>query len=422
MISNRGNEEQRQSYMLRWLHGFLAIAILSCCGCQCWGPTSTCLRQEGPVLSVARRLRQQHLERSAYQRVIPSPYQDTTGFDPSGQYSANASEPTMPSRFHPVPTRNVFHPPVQQDLGFHNAMPPLEGPYGYNGEANGHVESAPGVISGGSVEGRNTGPGNRQMVPSPGRSSSPELTEPLQISPSIIEPDIEALPPPKEVFPNPVESGDLQNTRYNGQVNRRVFSTVSHQKLIQYPYLMDANQGVSDWVRGTAKEEVKVPTVLQEPPYSQRQSQGAGDPLSINQRAAGRNGYPPLGGQTSLRSVPTFAPPVYAGQYLEANQAVRLASGQQESESVLGRVRNYGPNPEFTQPMASKIPPLPAGGQQVVPGNGVPYFPLSPNSHTMFQNGMAGRASGGQADFNQPVTLHSAIEPAFTQGAPSVYR
>lgn len=180
-------------------------------GCQCWGPGATCLRPEGPIVGRAESLRQQHLERSHYYREVPmfEQYLDG-GPDPHQQ---------APSRFLPVPTRNVFQSPTI-------------------GIATENVRETPGD------------PPTYESTP--GRSNAEELPPPQRRTPP---PDAsDASPVPLPPGTRPLELGP------------QATSDLLHRQMVQYPYAADTQQRVADWVHGshgsTTRESLRLHSAL----------------------------------------------------------------------------------------------------------------------------------------------------------------
>jgi hypothetical protein len=105
---------------------------------------------------------------------------------------------SLPSRFHPVPTRNVFQPPLADAEGF---VAPL-----------------------------NATPGG-EVLPPPQESASEEYWAwpPESVNPAP-EPTVPHRGPTPATEPSP--------------------DPTLHRNLIQYPYNTDVQRNVSDWVRG----------------------------------------------------------------------------------------------------------------------------------------------------------------------------
>ncbi|MDP1560581.1 MAG: hypothetical protein Q8M16_04210 [Pirellulaceae bacterium] len=183
-------------------------------GCQCWGPGATCLRPEGPIVGRAETLRQQHLERSHYYREVPmfEQYLDG-GPDPHQQ---------TPSRFHPVPTRNVFQSPTS------------------------------GIATESVMEPR----GHQPMFgPAPGRSNTEELPPPQRRT---LSPDTsDASPVPSSPGTQSLDLGP------------QAMSDLLHREVVQYPYATDTQQRVADWVHGShgsgTRESLRLHSALRTP-------------------------------------------------------------------------------------------------------------------------------------------------------------
>jgi hypothetical protein len=180
----------------RWSSGVAALGWTLLVGCQCWGPSATCLRPHGPVVSNTEALRQQHLERSHYQRQIPM-------FDRYLEGGTDGHQ-QLPSSFHPVPTRNVFQPPLYAEP--HWPGHPVDGsgaPLPRGGAANGEELPPP---RGGNADGW----------------SDPEADDQYDFS------------------SEPWEDGD----------SARRPSRPTHRELVRYPNNKQIDRPVADWVRG----------------------------------------------------------------------------------------------------------------------------------------------------------------------------
>lgn len=169
--------------------------LASVSGCQCWGPSGTCLRPEGFVARRADVLRQQHLERSHYTREVPM-FEEYLSGAPDGHQQ-------LPSRFHPVPTRNVFQSPGV----IHHGQSPIV------------TDSSNGFS-----------PTNQPDRP---QSTVEELP----------------LPQPTAAQPNG-PSTDGNQGPLPLELGPQASSEVLHRQLVQYPYTMAPQQKVADWVRG----------------------------------------------------------------------------------------------------------------------------------------------------------------------------
>ncbi|MBL8889588.1 MAG: hypothetical protein JNL67_06390 [Planctomycetaceae bacterium] len=184
-------------YRASWVVGVGCLVVMS--GCQCWGPAGTCLRPNGLIARRADELQQQHLERSHYTREVPMFEQYLSG-TPDGHQQ-------LPSRFHPVPTRNVFQPP--------------------------------GVIHSGQYpEGANSGDGLNPNV-------QPEQRYPL--------PEELPMPQPNRAQPNGRDTQppfDATQSPLPLELGPQASADLSHRQAIQYPYTMAPQQQVADWVRG----------------------------------------------------------------------------------------------------------------------------------------------------------------------------
>jgi hypothetical protein len=187
----------------RWTTVFAALGLAWLVGCQSWGPSATVLRPHGPILTRTDALRQQHLERSHYHRDIPR-FERYLDGGPDGHQQ-------LPSRFHPVPTRNVFQPPVEPESLW--PVAPVERP---------------------------TGP-----LP-PGSGSSRE-----------------ELPPPRggnlEDWLEQESSGEqgLGEEWWDGTEAGSHRNGPTHRELVRYPQTRQLDRPVSDWVRGNYGVDVK---------------------------------------------------------------------------------------------------------------------------------------------------------------------
>jgi hypothetical protein len=194
------------------LLGCLTTAVMVASGCQCWGPSATCLRSEGAIVRRADTIRQQHLERSHYYRDVPMFEQYLDG--------APETHQQIPSRFHPVPTRNVFQSPL------------------WSGET-------------GSVIEREYG---QPPVAPPGRIPAEELPAPK--SPVEVDgtPSFEG----QTFAPNP--------TTPPLEFGPQASSDLLHRELIQYPHQRATQQRVADWVQGNyvngTKESLRLHSAL----------------------------------------------------------------------------------------------------------------------------------------------------------------
>lgn len=195
-----------------WL--VLGLCLLS--GCQCWGPSATCLRPNGPILTRTDALREQHRIRSHYQHEIPA-------FE---AYLSGAPDPhqQLPSRFHPVPTRNVFRTPAPVPT--------------WSAETGGGATSArPDEWANPPTNAPlDLGPGSN------GRLPSKDGIEPG--TPSLEGPEL--LPPPRSLGPTtqlgPAGTPSMQTMNAAGPL--------LHRQMIDYPHNVHRTQKVSDWVRG----------------------------------------------------------------------------------------------------------------------------------------------------------------------------
>lgn len=168
-------------------------------GCQCWGPSGTCLRPDGFVAQRADELRQQHLERSHYTREVPMFEQYLSGA-PDGHQQ-------LPSRFHPVPTRNVF-----QTAGVIHHDQNSMVPYSSDG----------------------LGPSNQLD------RTRPSVEELPQPQPTPAQPNGRSTQPSTDGTQGPVPL----------ELGPQASSDPLHRQVIQYPYTMAPQQKVADWVRG----------------------------------------------------------------------------------------------------------------------------------------------------------------------------
>lgn len=217
-VHNRQTSPMLQRLVLGCWIGVVSLAS----GCQCWGPSATCLRPEGPVARRAETLRQQHLERSNYYRDVPMFEHYLDGGPDAHQQ--------VPSRFHPVPTRKVFQSPTG-GFGPDSVMEP-EGNQPLRGTA-------------------------------PNRSSVEELPLPQILrdnssSPSTGQP---SLTPAPETTLTPLAAPlDL---------GPQASSDLLHRQLIQYPHTTHSQQQVADWVRGNyvtgSKESLRLHSALRTP-------------------------------------------------------------------------------------------------------------------------------------------------------------
>lgn len=187
----------------RGASGVAALGLTLLVGCQCWGPSATCLRPHGPVVSTTETLRQQHLERSQYQRQIPM-------FDRYLEGGTDGHQ-QIPSSFHPVPTRNVFQPPLSAE--------PLWPSYPVDGSG------AP-LQRGGTTNGEELPP------PRGGNSegwSDQESDDQYEFS------------------TEPWEDADSARRR----------SSPTHREMVQYPNNKQIDRPVADWVRGNYGIDVR---------------------------------------------------------------------------------------------------------------------------------------------------------------------
>lgn len=209
-------DDCRLSRTIQWFSLCLwSSLIVAASGCQCWGPSATCLRPEGPIAGRAELLRQQHLERSHYYRDVPM-------FD---HYLDGSPDPhqQVPSRFHPVPTRNVFQSP-NSGFTMEQENSSLQVPPSF--------ENIPGRI-----------PAEELPPPQPRPT---DLNGPNPASPSLESPGTSAL-----------------------ELGPQASSDLLHRQMIQYPYAADSQQRVADWVQGNystgTKESLRLHSVLRTP-------------------------------------------------------------------------------------------------------------------------------------------------------------
>jgi hypothetical protein len=207
---------------LGWLQSWALRSVvvglgLSLSGCQCWGPSGTCLPPDGLIAHRADALRQQHLERSHYHRDVPM-------FE---QYLAGGTDghQQLPSRFHPVPTRNVFQSPMTAGTSPVDASRPTYG-------SPSAMDRVP----------RET---NTQELPPP--QPTPFGTDSQSLEPSVT-------PPLRPMDVPPVELGPQASPE------------LLHRQMVQYPLATDPQQQVADWVRGNygtgAKESLRLHSAL----------------------------------------------------------------------------------------------------------------------------------------------------------------
>lgn len=187
----------------RWSSGFAVLGLTLLVGCQCWGPSATCLRPHGPVISTTEALRQQHLERSQHQRQIPM-------FDRYLESGTDGHQ-QLPSSFHPVPTRNVFQPPMYSEPLWpgSNVVDPTAPPV--TGENPSGEELPP--PRGGSLDGW----------------SDQESAEEYNFS------------------TEPWEDAD----------SARRPSSPTHREMVRYPNNKQLDRPVADWVRGNYGVDVR---------------------------------------------------------------------------------------------------------------------------------------------------------------------
>jgi hypothetical protein len=191
----------------RWVSVAAVVGLTLALGCQSLGPSATVLRPHGPILTRTDALRQQHLERSHYQRDIPM-------FDRYLESGTDGHQ-QLPSRFHPVPTRNVFQPPLYSE--------PLW----------------PGVAApDSSTPAGDGGPKMGEELPPP-RGGSPPTED-------VDWPDLGA--------PNP--SGDSTESWPDADAVRRPGGP-THREVVQYPRSKQTDRAVSDWVRGNYGVDVR---------------------------------------------------------------------------------------------------------------------------------------------------------------------
>jgi hypothetical protein len=215
---NCQTSRMRQRLLLGCWVGVVSLAS----GCQCWGPSATCLRPEGPVASRAETLRKQHLERSNYYRDVPMFEHYLDGGPDAHQQ--------VPSRFHPVPTRKIFQSPTG-GFGPDSVMEPA---------------------------------GNQPLRGNaPNRSSVEELPLPRIRpdnfgSPNLGQPTLAPTP-----APTPTPASPLLD------LGPQASSDLLHRQLIQYPHSAQPQQQVADWVRGNyvtgSKESLRLHSALRTP-------------------------------------------------------------------------------------------------------------------------------------------------------------
>lgn len=184
-----------------------ALGLLLLVGCHGLGPSATVLRPQGPILTRTDALRQQHLERSHYQRDIPM-------FDRYLESGTDGHQ-QLPSSFHPVPTRNVFQPPpYTESLWPGPTASGTEVPLGSGDSATGEELPPPRLD--------NSTPGDA------------ESREPKSLNPSAGS---------AEPWP---AAGDGRRT-----------GEPTHREVVQYPRTKRTDQAVSDWVRGNYGVDVR---------------------------------------------------------------------------------------------------------------------------------------------------------------------
>lgn len=179
----------------RWSSGVAALGLTLLVGCQCWGPSATCLRPQGPVVSSTETLRQQHLERSQYQRQIPM-------FDRYLEGGTDGHQ-QLPSSFHPVPTRNVFQPPLYAEPHW------------------------PGSFDGSGTPVPRGGTTNGEELPPPRGGNADDWND-------------QESDDPYEFSTEPWEDAD----------SARRPAGPTHREVVQYPNNKQIQRPVADWVRG----------------------------------------------------------------------------------------------------------------------------------------------------------------------------
>lgn len=343
----------------------LALCGSGASGCQCLSPTSTCLRQEGPLLTLAQQMRQQHLERSQYMRVIPDPY---------------IPEPVptpRPSRFHPVPSRNVFHP-RQMGQPITGYLPPLIGP-----DATG--DALPNHIPGRSFDSEPIAPG----------STAPPTYQPgtsPRTGPEVLPAPLEKATP---VVPPELDRSETQEDQ------------VTHNQWIQYPYTLDTEVPISDWVRGVpvrrSNASVDADRTASALPLSQMETRLP--------RSRALSEPDPV--QTVRYEVEgEFAPEVHVQPFIDTDRTP-ARSDLPESDSaprrLLKRVTDFGP----ALPAANWEQSGSLQARQAAVRNGVPYYPTADPGHPYFQKehpivqGAPGQGTGS------PVQMHTAMQDLY---------
>lgn len=234
--------------------GFLPFS-----GCRCLGPTSTCLRTNGPILRTTRRIRQGHLQRNGGQHRVASPE----------YYNAPTEEPYFNQhpnyRFLPVPGRDVFRGPASQtaipsQAPYHNPDPNTsiranEMPPGqYTVPPGSSTDTLPNLVPSQSP---NSSPGTQI----PGRSVSTQRTmrgtrpransqnTPLG-NPLPSDHSIDLDPPPGYEQDNKSAFGD--------SAPQKTIAARTHNQLLKYPFRRKAMENISDWVHNVP---VEVPTI-----------------------------------------------------------------------------------------------------------------------------------------------------------------
>lgn len=313
----------------------LGLLLISS-GCFHLGPNSQGLPHQGPA-AAWHQLHQEHLERSHYSRVIPEPY---------------AGEPetvTRPARFHPVPTRNVF-----QSWN----RPPSGAPYSDMELAPGEFDGFPNQPSYEAV------PPDYQPVPAPGTPTDDRILSP------------ESSPQNAEELPSPLNLEGMPTAGNSPS------ESVTHNRLIQYPYTLDTQSHVSDWVRGKEVPSASIEPVSAQQPLPEKPI------LKVPGRSA-----------ATRSDLQPFAPPVYVTQHVTADS---------NPEKVVGRVTTFGPGPT----LANLVPP--ALKQKIADrSNGVPYYPPATTDHPIYRQTMPMVAIDGQDRQRSPVQIHSALRNRF---------
>lgn len=361
--------------------------LLASSGCGWFAHTSPYTNPDGTAVGWHQHLQQEHLVRSHYTRVVPEPYQP-------GAYDTGTHQ--TPSRFHPVPTRNVFRstPAVPlNSYGMGSDAPPL---------APGELLLTPPsyVPYESSVQ-----PNPETALPAgpptyqPDAAPAPSVLSPEDVSPA--GPGTEELPAPL-MDPDTIVPPELERPETSDD-------KVTHNRLIQYPYTLDTQRPVAGWVRAdldlndnsplgesNTRSSLSSQAIAR---VTQRQSAASGaTAMSQEPRTEGKHEVI----QASAEIEP-FAPEFYGRQFVSPSPQ-KVIEPTPIKEKLIQRVTSFGPGP-----LLSRIaPPSRKNPTNAVP-NGVPYYPANDVTHPMYQSGLPLVPVSPNSESQAPVQLHSAL-------------